>query len=92
MANPPEQSPEAVLPTRKPFLSPEQLDELWNERGMKYRVDEFHAALLQRGLGVYVDRPMFRTMVMSILEKFLVEGEARRDPRYQPIPRFPRVQ
>lgn len=59
---------------------------------MKYRVDEFHLALLQRGLGVYVDRPMFRSMVHSILEKFLVEGEAKRDPRYAPIPRFPKVQ
>lgn len=92
LANPSEQSPEAVLPPRKPFLSPDALDEVWNERGMKYRIDEFHSVLIERGLGVYVDRPMFRSMIFSILEKFLVEGEARRDPRYAPIPRFPRVQ
>lgn len=92
MADPKELIAEAVLPPRKPFLSPDQLDELWNERGMKYRVDEFHVVLLERGLGVQVDRPMFRSTVYNILKFFLVDGEAKRDPRYQPTPRFPRVQ
>lgn len=92
MEDPKETIAEAVLPPRKPFLSQDQLDELWNERGLKYRVDEFHVVLLERGLGVHVDRPIFRSTFYSILKLFLVDGEAKRDPRYMPIPRFPRVQ
>lgn len=83
--------PESVLPPKKQFITDEQLSELWDARGMKYRVDELHQALLARGLGPYVDQPMFRKMVQDILKGFLVEGEARRDPRRTPRTRWPKV-
>lgn len=82
---------QAVMPPKKAFLSQDQLDEVWDTRGMKYRVDEFHEALLSRGLQPYVDRPKFQKMVRDILRTFLVEGEARRDPRRVPMQRFPKV-
>jgi len=91
MANLAENTPEAVLPSKKQFLASEVLHEIWDERGMKYRFDELHLILLQNGLGPYIDRQKFRSMVYNILEQFLVRGEAKRDPRYQPLPRFPRV-
>lgn len=81
---------ESVLPEAKQFLTPEQLDEIWNTRGMKYRWDELHVALLNRGLLPSVDRPAFRQMVRDILAFFLVEGNAQRDPRRTPRQRFPR--
>jgi|WetSurSiteA1Bulk_404760.scaffolds.fasta_scaffold11402_2 hypothetical protein len=81
---------ESVLPDDKPFITEEQLSELWDSRGMKYRIDEFHVALLNRGLIPTVDRPMFRQLVHDILRTFLVEGKARRDPRRSPRQRFPR--
>lgn len=83
--------PESVLPPPKQFLSEETLEEIWDARGMKYRVDEFHVALLNRGLGIYVDRPKFRKMVLGILKQFLVDGEARRQPQHEVRTRFPRV-
>jgi hypothetical protein len=87
----PPKDPRAVLPPEKHFLTAEQLDELWNLRGMKYRVDELHVALLNRGLGIYVDRPMFRRLIHDLLEDFLVNGKARRDPKWEPRTRFPKV-
>lgn len=89
--NPLKDDTESVLPPKKTFLTPEQMQEVWDARGMKYRVDELHQMLLDRGLAVYVDRPMFRKMVVDIFRSFLVEGDARRDPRRQPKSRFPKV-
>lgn len=83
--------PESILPPEKRFLSGGDLDELWDARGMKYRVDEFHKMLLDRGLAIYIDRPKFRAMFKDILRDFLVEGLARRDPRRQPRQSFPKV-
>lgn len=83
--------PQAVLPPKKQFITDDQLDELWDTRGLKYRFDEFHELLLNRGLQPYVDRPKFQKMVRDILRGFLVEGEARRDPRRVPMQRFPKV-
>lgn len=82
---------EAVLPPKRQFITGEELRELWNTRGMKYRVDDFHKMLLDRGLGVYVDRPKFRDMFLDILRSFMVDGDARRDPRKQPRQSFPKV-
>lgn len=82
---------ESVLPSAKQFVTPNEFDELWDTRGLKYRVDELHQMMLQRGLGVYVDQPMFRKMFKDIIRQFLVDGEARRDPRRQPRQRFPKV-
>ena len=83
--------PESILPPERYFLSMDDLDELWDLRGMKYRVDDFHKMLLDRGLAVYIDRPKFRAMFRDILRSFLVEGDARRDPRRQPRQSFPKV-
>jgi len=82
---------EALLPPPKQFLTAEQLEEIWNLRGLKYRVDEFHQLLLDRGLGVYIDQPKFRKMVQELLQAFFVEGDARRDPRRQPRTKWPKV-
>ena len=89
--NEPKPNAEAVLPPKKQFLTSDQVQEIWDARGMKYRVDELHQMLLDRGLVNYVDRPMFRRMVLDIFRAFLVEGDARRDPRRQPRQRFPKV-
>lgn len=83
--------PEAVLPSKKQFITDDELLELWDARGLKYRVDDFHKMLLDRGLNVYIDRPKFRGMFQAILRAFLVDGEARRDPRKQPRQTFPKV-
>lgn len=80
----------AVLPDKKQFLTSDQLDEVWNTRGLKYRIDELHISLLNRGLLPIVDRPGFRQLVREILESFFVNGDARRDPRRAPKQRFPR--
>jgi hypothetical protein len=82
---------ESVLPPPKQFVSEDVLAELWDTRGLKYRVDEFHQMLLQRGLGNYVHQVMFRKIFRDILHQFLVDGEARRDPRRQPRQYFPKV-
>lgn len=82
---------QAVLPPKKQFVTSEDLLELWDTRGMKYRVDEFHKMLLDRGLATYIDRPTFRSMFKDIVREFLVDGGARRDPRMQPRQSFPKV-
>ena len=83
--------PEAVLPPKQQFITEEELYEVWDTRGMKYRVDDLHTMLINRGLAVYIDRPKFREMFKDILRSFLVDGDARRDPRKQPRQRFPKV-
>lgn len=80
----------AFLP-EKPVLSAEALDEVWNARGMRHRVDEIHVSLLSRGLLPSVDREAFRHMIKVLLEQFLVVGKSKPDPRLAPKPRFPKV-
>ena len=82
---------ESLLAPKKQYLSEEEFLELWDTRGLKYRWDELHKMLLDRGLGVYVDRPIFRRMVYNILHAFLVDGEARRDPKHEIRTEFPKV-
>ena len=84
-------TPEQVLPEEKQFLTEEQLYELWDLRGLKYRVDSFHVSLLSRGLNVSVDRAMFRSAVYDILKSFLIDGDARLPDKNNPLPRFPKV-
>jgi hypothetical protein len=84
-------SAEAVLAPPKQFLTEDQLLELWDTRGLKYEVDRIHQNLLDRGLAVYVDQPMFRKTMWDLLDGFLVQGRARRDPRRQPRQKFPKV-
>jgi hypothetical protein len=80
-----------VLPEPKQFLTPEQLDEIWNLRGFKYRIDDFHVNLLSRGLNVSVNRENFRTAMFELLEAFFVKGDARLPSKMAPIPKFPKV-
>jgi hypothetical protein len=87
---PPADAAQARLPD-KPFLTAEQLEEIWNMRGMKYRVDELHKSMIERGLLPSVQRPDFRQVVRSILSDFLVDGRSKRQPKHDPIPRFPKV-
>jgi hypothetical protein len=82
---------ESILPPPKQFISEEDFEELWNTRGWKFRWDEFHQLLLQRGLQPYVNQERFHQMVRDILKTFLVDGEARRDPRRVPRQVFPKV-
>jgi hypothetical protein len=87
----PEVDSHALIPPKRGFLAEDALLEVWDTRGLKYRVDEFHEALLSRGLQTYVDRPAFRKTVLDMLRAFFVEGDARRDPRHVPMQKFPKV-
>ena len=80
-----------VLPEPKQFLTEEQLIEIWDLRGLKYRMDDLHIQFLSRGLNVSVDRVMFRTIMYELLGAFLIRGEARLPSSKAPIPRFPKV-
>jgi len=80
-----------VLPEPKQFLTPDQFEEVWNLRGLKYRIDDFHVSLLSRGLNVSVNREIFRTAMRELLEEFFVKGEARLPSKKAPIPKFPKV-
>lgn len=76
--------PQSVELDRKQFLTPEQIYEVWEMRGLKYRVAEFHKYCTDRGLLTHFRVDTFGKKVFRMLEQFLVEGETRRDPRYQP--------
>jgi hypothetical protein len=76
--------PEGAELPKKQFLTEEQLLELWETRGLKYRIDEFHSFCIQRGLLPVHRKDVFRKKVMGILHSFLVEGDFRRDPRFVP--------
>lgn len=76
--------PQSVSLDQKQFLTPEQLVELWETRGLKYRVAEFHKYCTDRGLLTHFRVDTFGKKVFRMLEQFLVEGETRLDPRHQP--------
>ena len=78
---------ESVILPPKRFLKDEDLVELWEVRGLKFRVDDLYAHCRDRGLLPYFRKEHFRAKVFSMLQKFLVEGETRRDPRYVPPPK-----
>ena len=80
-----------VRPPKKPCLTLDQLDEYWEDRGMKYRVDTLHKACLSYGMNVAIDRLKFRSMLYSIIKSFLVDGESLLDPRKAPLPSWPKV-
>jgi hypothetical protein len=82
---------DSILPDKKQFITEEQLLELWDARGLKYRVDELHKMLLERGLAPYVDRAMFRKMLHDVFRTFLVEGDAKRQPKHELKMRWPKV-
>jgi hypothetical protein len=77
-------SPESVPLPKKQFLTDHQFVEVWDIRGLKYRVDEFHRFCLDRGLLAHVRKDEFRDKIYTILKQFFVDGESRRDPRYVP--------
>jgi len=86
-----ESSTESVLPPPKQFVDEDDLAEIWDARGMKFRVDELHMAMIQRGLNPQIDLPVFRKMFRDIVRQFFVDGEARRPPEHTPRQRFPKV-
>ena len=80
-----------VKPPVKSCLTLDQLDEYWEVRGLKYRIDTLHKACLCYGMNVAIDRPKFRTMLYGILKSFLVDGESLLDPKTAPLPSWPKV-
>ena len=80
-----------VRPPVKPCLTIDQLDEYWEERGLKYRIDTLHKVCLSYGMNVAIDRLKFRAMLYSLLKSFLVDGEATLDPKKAPLPSWPKV-
>jgi hypothetical protein len=73
----------AKLP-KKQFITEEELLELWDTRGLKFRVDDLFKHLRERGLVPHYKKDIFRKRVLSMLRAFLVEGEIRLDPRFVP--------
>jgi hypothetical protein len=84
-------STDQVKPPTKSCLTLDQLDEYWEERGMKYRIDTLHKACLSYGMNVAIDRPKFRSMLYGILRSFLVDGDSLLDPKKSPLPSWPKV-
>ena len=80
----------AVLP-EKEFLTEAELLEIWETRGLKYRVDEFWKHCQDKGLFPHFRREVFRKKVFGMLKAFFVEGDVRRDPRWVPPPRRRKV-
>jgi len=73
----------AVLP-EKQFLTEDELAEVWETRGLKWRVDELFKFCRERGLLPSVRQERFRKKVRGILRAFLCDGDVRRDPRFVP--------
>jgi len=76
--------PQSVVLPAKQFLSEDELVELWEIRGLKFRVDELHKFCQERGLLPHLRRDSFRKKVLGMLRAFMVNGEIRRDPRFVP--------
>lgn len=76
--------PQNVILPKKQFLTEEELLEVWETRGLKFRVDELHKFLIERGLLPHNRKDTFRKKVYGMLRKFMCEGETRRDPRFVP--------
>ena len=88
--DPPQEAAD-VLPPKKRFLTDDQFEEVWNVRGMKFRIDELHVALLNRGLLVSVRQDAFRDEMRELLLSYFCKGFARRSPEREPKPKFPKV-
>lgn len=83
----PAPGPESVTLPKKQFLTDGQLVEVWDVRGLKFRIDELHQFCQERGMLGHVRKDQFRSRVYMILKQFLVDGDSRRDPRF--VPRKP---
>lgn len=86
-----ESTAQAVILPKKQILSEETLLEVWETRGLKYRVDEFYKHCAERGLLPHFRINSFRSKIYKMLEQFLVDGETRRDPRFVPPPKKRKV-
>jgi hypothetical protein len=75
-----------VLPP-KSFLTESQLQEVWEIRGLRFRIDEFHKHCSERGLHPSFRKDSFRAKMLNVLRSFFVVGESRRDPRFVPLPK-----
>ncbi len=76
----------AILPKKK-FLDETTLLELWETRGLKFRINDFYKYCRDRGLMPHFRQESFQAKIFNLLKKFLVEGETRRDPRFVPPPK-----
>lgn len=81
------ESAESTVLPRKSFLTEDELVELWETRGLKFRVDEFYSHCRDRGLMPHFRRDNFRAKIFNMLRQFIVGGETRRDPRFVPPPK-----
>lgn len=84
MDDPRTTTPQSVVLPPKQFLTSDELLEIWETRGMKFRVDEFHTWCTQNGLLPHCRKDAFRAKLMGILEAFFVKGDSRRDPKSVP--------
>jgi hypothetical protein len=83
--------PQAVVLPPKPFITGDELTEIWETRGMKFRVDEFFKWCTQNGLLPHVRRDSFRAKFHGMLEAFFVKGDSRRDPKFIPPRKQPKL-
>lgn len=51
-----------------------QLNQLWNENGLKYRFSRFHKFLSERGLLPFITEEKLLKHLYELLENFLVKG------------------
>jgi hypothetical protein len=87
MDDPREAIPQSVVLPPKQFMSEIELMELWETRGLKWRVDDFYEYSRNRGLSSHVRKESFRAKVYGMLKAFLINGESRRDPKFIPPPK-----
>lgn len=71
------------LPTKQ-FITRDEFLELWEIRGLRFRIAEFHHYCIGRGLLPHFRVDSFSKKLFRVMEQFLVEGETRRDPRFEP--------
>ena len=76
--------PQSARLPKKQFLTEEQLLEVWDTRGLQFRVDDFFKHLRERGLVPHYRKDIFRKRVLNMLRAFFVNGETRLDPRFVP--------
>ena len=84
MDDPRSTTPQSVVLPPKEFLTEDQLMEVWETRGLKFRVDEFYEYCKTMGLLPHCRKDNFRSKVHGMLMAFLVRGDSRRDPKSVP--------
>jgi hypothetical protein len=83
--------PQSVTLPPKQFLTEDQLLEIWETRGLKFRVDEFYDWCTKMGLLPHCRREIFRGKFHGMMEAFLVRGDSRRDPKAIPPRKLPKL-